>query len=116
MSHTVQCAHMKINEKLNIAYLAGVLDSKGHFYLCQHKNGRGEIRPQVRIVVVSTHKPIINWLQVNFGGSISTQKPKKNENKQIYRWTLSGKKAIELVLLVKSHIIAKQEQVRRVLF
>lgn len=96
-------------------YIAGIIDGEGHFYLAQHKNGRGEIRPQARIVITNTNLELIQWLKTTLGGNICLLKKQKETSKQCYQWRIAGRKARELAFDVKPYLIVKKDQVLRII-
>jgi hypothetical protein len=74
----------------------------------------GERHPSSRIVIVNTHKPLIDALKSEFGGNISPMKPTLG-TKAYYRWCLAGKKCEELARQLQPFLIVKSEQVKQVL-
>ena len=102
---------MKIQEKLNYSYFAGLLDGEGHFCIANCTNGRGEKYKQARIILSNTDKKMVDWIYKTYGGHITTYKAKPERNaKEYYRWEIVGKKAITLTLFIRPFLITKQEQ------
>lgn len=65
------------------AYMAGIIDGEGHFGF--RSAGRGH----VRLVVVNTHRPLIDWLHDTFGGNVSARKAVSAGGKPCWNWQLS---------------------------
>jgi hypothetical protein len=80
---------------MTIEYLAGIVDGEGHIYRPTGRNGQGRAYKQSRLLVVNTHKPLIDALKEQFGGLISPMKPGLG-TKQRYRWQIQGKACEEL--------------------
>ena len=102
-----------MNKKQNIIYLAGLLDGEGHFRVQNAKNGEG--RPYLRpeIDVTNTNEEICIWLELNFGGKYRSHKGYKETWSRVHRWTITGRKAIELAKQVEPYLIIKRDQVKR---
>ena len=90
-----------------LAYLAGIIDGEGTFYIGTTNNGR---KFNSRIYVVNTNEELIQWLKNIFGGliykRISTSNP---QWKTRYEWVLD-KSAIDTIchLLIPYLIIKKK--------
>lgn len=69
-----------------LAYLAGIIDGEGSFYIGICRNGRSFM---CRIYVVNTNKELVNWLKETFGGLIYSRKSIKNPQWKIrYEWVV----------------------------
>lgn len=90
-----------------LAYLAGIIDGEGTFYI-------GKINPRKftsRIYVVNTDKRLIDWLHQNFNGSCYTRNSIKNPHwKTRYEWVLDKaqidsvcKKILPFLIVKKQH-------------
>ena len=103
--------------KNEIAYLAGIVDGEGHIYKILTKLERKTPYEEKRLLFVQSKKnnglELCEWAKQRFGGNISITN-KKGDN-PLYRWQLSGKKAVELALLLKPFLIVKREQIKRIL-
>ena len=101
-----------MNKKEQLAYLTGIIDGEGHFYVPNVKNGRGVSYPTPTLLFVQSKKNngllLCQWAKNNFGGSVSYQK-----SNNMYRWELRGKKALELSKQIKPYLIVKQKQIER---
>ena len=102
-------------DKDKIIYLAGIVDGEGHFYRPLCHSGKGHPFYQARIVVVNTHKPLMDWLTDNFGGYVTPLKKHQPHHKQSYQWVISSSKACILASWLNPYLIVKKEQVKRIL-
>lgn len=105
-----------MTETEKLTYLAGIIDGEGHIRVTPNKNGqkRPFIRPE--IIVENLSQLLIFWIYSNFGGRVSmhTRDRVKHPTWQdIYRWDISGKKAVALAKLLEPYLIVKSEQVKR---
>lgn len=90
-----------------LAYLAGIIDGEGTFYIGITNKGR---KFNSRIYVVNTNEELIKWLKDTFGGLIYKRTSKSNPQwKTRYEWVLD-KSAIDTVchLLIPYLIIKKK--------
>lgn len=97
---------------VNTAYTAGLFDGEGSVMILAEPN----VKHRLRIKIANTDHAIINWIQSNFGGSISdnlaeTRKRKPNEN-DAWDWRLNGKEARDFLLLIQPFLKIKHEQAR----
>ncbi len=75
--------HLKLPERAtDLAYIAAMVDGEGCISITEKGNARG-----VRITVVNTYKPMIEWLWA-FGGTISSREPRTIGRKMIYEWRI----------------------------
>lgn len=70
-----------------LAYLAGIIDGEGSIMIqIQGKNKSRKINYySIRLLIINTYKPLMDWLLLNFGGNVI--KRKKIENRRLcYVW------------------------------
>jgi len=93
--------------EVQLAYLAGIIDGEGTFYIYVGKNGR---KFNSRIYVVNTNEEIINWLKATFGGLVySRTSPKNPLWKRKFEWILD-KKAQDIVCVkILPYLIIKKK-------
>lgn len=96
-------------------YLAGIID------------GEGTVRVDVsnyvyrypRIAVVNTHKPLLDAIQREFGGSVKTHDKNRvalHPNwSDAWAWTTAGKNAVVILNAVLPFLIVKREAAEAVL-
>jgi hypothetical protein len=96
----------------DLAYLAGMIDGEGHFYKPKNTNGRGDVHYYPVMLFVQSEQnnglELCEWAKQRFGGNIS-------KTRDLYRWQLSGKKAVELTMMIKPYLIVKKEQIKRII-
>lgn len=91
------------------AYLAGIIDGEGTFYIGQ------EVRhPKCfnsRILVVNTDIRLINWLKENCGGLVYTRSNSKNPSWKLkYEWITQKSQILPICEYVLPYLICKKEQ------
>lgn len=97
--------------KEKLSYLAGIIDGEGSISIeIQSKSIRHNRKCDyysLRLMVVNTHLPLLEWIQNNFGGTI--RKRKKYENRrQCYRWNLCSHKAAQVLKECYPYLIIKK--------
>lgn len=80
---------MNLTEE-DIAYIAGVLDSRGSILLWKNPKERHK-QPVIRMTVVNRRKAILDFLKEKLGGDVS-----KYDSKRHY-YQIRGAKAIEVL-------------------
>lgn len=88
----------------DMAYLAGILDGEGTIGIYYHEK-RNSYR--VKISVVNTYKPLIDWIASVFGGYIYQRNHMKWKTR--YEWHL-GEDSIELIRSLIPFLKVKKEQ------
>ncbi len=100
-------------DKVDLAYLAGMIDGEGHIYRPNVKNGRGIAYPQSRLLFVQSVQnnglELCTWAKDRFGGGITL-------TRDLYRWQITGKAAEALALHLQPYLIVKREQVKRIIY
>ncbi len=75
---------------LDLAYAAGFIDADGFIAInryCPRKKSIREWEYNLRIGAVNTHKDILNWFQLKFGGFVYLRKPTNPlKHKPSYAW------------------------------
>ena len=92
-----------------IAYLAGIIDGEGTFYIGKHAiQERGF---NARVLVVNTNEKLMNWLHCTFGGLLYSRKSKKNPHWKLkYEWILNKSDILSFCKLLLPYLICKKEQ------
>jgi hypothetical protein len=87
---------------IELAYLAGLFDGDGYF-------GYYMLRTSVipRFVVINTYTPVLHQLQKQFGGHVATPRVMKEGWKPFCYWTISNRRAVDLLLSLEPWIIIK---------
>ena len=93
--------------KALLAYVAGIVDGEGTIGL--HRNYKNP-SCMVTVNVGNTNEWLINFLKMNFGGYICYQPNDDIKHKDIWRWELRSKKAIEFIRLILPYLQIKRPQ------
>ena len=93
----------KLNGKLLLAYVAGIIDGEGCIGI--HSN-------TVRVAVKQTNEWLIKFLKMNFGGHLVYQKHSwgNPRSKPIWSWAVDAKKAHEFLQLILPYLQIKRPQ------
>jgi hypothetical protein len=87
---------------LSFEYLAGLFDGEGCVQVTN--------TPAVRAKLTSTHKPLIDLLEAQFGGNVSSNRAhKKDDWKEAWTWTVYGQIALNFLAGVKPFLVVKAE-------
>lgn len=102
-----------MTETEKLAYLAGIIDGEGTITInssMQHKRKTIQYKP--RVVVSNTEKSLLNWLQEEFGGSVTFYtSPKKATHRERYLWRVISLQHIkELLSGCLPFLIIKKEK------
>lgn len=96
---------------MTLDYIAGLFDGEGWFHI--NKGKRGDTTTgfayQVHAALVVKHKPVINELQQQFGGSVSSTMPTE-KHAAYHRWTAVGNGVAQFVEQMIPRLIIKKEQ------
>ena len=100
------------SEKLS--YLAGIIDGEGSISIeIQSQSFRHNRKCDyysLRLLVINTNLPLLNWIQENFGGTIRARKPVPNR-RQCYRWNLCSHNAAAVLAACEPYMIVKKAHV-----
>lgn len=99
--------------KEQLAYLAGIIDGEGCFYVGKVKQGKygSGYQFHTTIKVDNTHRPLIDFLNQTFGGKREYSYWKKNPNhKPVYAWYSAGMMLDYICPLILPYLIVKKQQ------
>lgn len=100
-----------MKDKLKLAYLAGIIDGEGSFYI-----GQDSRYPQSfnsRLYVTSTDISLINWLKYNFDGLTYSYDSIKNPQwKTRHQWIIKKRNILEVCELTLPFFVIKKEQAK----
>ena len=100
------------SEKLS--YLAGIIDGEGSITIeIQSQNLRHNRKCDyysLRLSVINTNLPLLNWIQDSFGGTVRSRKLVPNR-RQCYTWNLYSHKAAEALAACEPYMIVKKNHV-----
>lgn len=111
-------------EQSEIAYAAGLFDGEG-CVMVNHDTSRPS--PRLQIEIAGSYLPMFDWLVENFGGNYYVgERPLgvgeagrygtvRTRHKQGYKWSLTGRKAVEFLTVVLPFLMEKREQAVAVL-
>lgn len=93
-----------------LAYIAGLFDGEGTVTISSYRASRygGTQRRILMVMLSSTDRSIIDCLRETFDGSLTITKA-HNNNKEIYRWTLSARMAADFLYIVLPYLRIKRE-------
>jgi len=106
---------MVMQQKLILAYLAGVMDSDGSFGIRRSTYGirkRGEQTPvfSERVKLAQTSPIVPKMLKDLFGGYFARTKPYAKKGKPLYRWEGTQKVAARCIESLYPYLRIKQKQ------
>lgn len=92
------------------AYAAGIVDGEGSIVVhCFNRAGRG-LQFSARIIVVNTHRPLLEWLVGKFGGNIVPKPKSRPTSKQCWEWQVYSETADRFADAIAPHLKIKTEQ------
>jgi len=96
-----------------LAYTAGVVDSDGHIGIDRSATmpqRRTSVRYEAAVVVTNTDRPLMDWLQSEFGGSLRQRQQDKPHHKPTYSWKLSEQQASGFCQEILPYLRVKKQQ------
>jgi hypothetical protein len=93
-----------------LAYTAGAIDSDGCIQLMKRKKESDGIYV-LRICLSHVGEQVPLWLSRNHGGKVFTIKMSKM-NRSMFRWTLEGNKAADLLEKIIPYLVLKAERAK----
>ncbi len=102
---------MIINKNEKFAYLAGIIDGEGSFYIAQdNRHGKSF---NSRLYVTNTDKELIDWLYKNFKGLTYSYNSIKNPHwKTRFQWIVQKKDILEMCENIFPYLVVKKEQAK----
>lgn len=92
-------------ESETLAYVAGIFDGEGCVTFGRVRKARF-----IRVLVVNTNRPLLEFLQTIFGGDIQRSSSRRPGWKQAWQWRLSWSRAIDFLDAIEPWIRVKVEQ------
>jgi hypothetical protein len=102
---------------IDLAQLAMLIDCEGCIAIHRGRRPKDPSRANqlytLRIVVVNTYRPVIDWLKDTFGGSIRAEEtePSRPNWRPRYRWTVCSRGAMTILQLTQPYYRIKHEEV-----
>lgn len=94
-----------------LSYLAGIIDGEGSICIeIQSRSVRWNRKCDyysLRLLVINTNLPLLNWIQENFGGTIR-ERPKVENRRLCYRWNIFSHNAAEILKACQPYMIVKK--------
>ena len=106
----------RMYDKLTLAYLAGAMDSDGHFSIKRQTYAmrvRGDANNpifQERVGLKQVTPQIPTLLKETFGGHLSAQHPSTVNGKPLWGWEAGDRKATECAKALLPHLLVKRKQ------
>lgn len=106
----------KIVSKVELAYIAGIIDGEGCIHINKRKQKLGRNDDfAIEITIVNTSKKLMEWLWDKLGGYLNFRKSKNSKWKGCYRLRVSRLQAEILLKRLLPYLIAKKSQAEIVL-
>lgn len=94
-----------------LSYMAGIIDGEGSIAIeIQSQSIRWDRKCDyysLRLLVINTNLPLLNWIQENFGGTIR-QRPDVLNRRRCYRWNICSHNAAEILKACQQYMIVKK--------
>jgi hypothetical protein len=92
----------------DLAYIAGLLDGEGSIFPCKMQSGRYG----VFVTIANTHRPVLEWTQELFGGTLIAGYGKNvpKNMKPIWRWKCAAEDVIPFLRIMAPFVRIKQKQ------
>ncbi len=94
-----------------LSYMAGIIDGEGSINIeIQSQSIRHNRKCDyysLRLLVINTNLPLLNWIVSHFGGTITARKPVPNR-RQCYKWNLCSHNAAEVLKQCQQYMIVKK--------
>ncbi|MFA5377841.1 MAG: LAGLIDADG family homing endonuclease [Dehalococcoidia bacterium] len=93
-------------------YTAGIIDGEGSIMINRsygptYKRG---FSYRLEVTVTNTNEWLVNWLKMNYGGSIHLRKSRKPQEKDCYAWSLWSRAARRFLEFILPYLILKKAQ------
>lgn len=97
------------------AYMAGLMDGEGTFFIGNHSGNRknGDKHFQTVIKIASTDKPLTDWLMETFGGTLNfrtAEKNCKNSRRDVWTWQATSNRLLHICQIILPYLIIKKRQ------
>jgi len=96
--------------KTLLAYVAGLVDGEGNIGLHKSVSNSSVSYYTVHVGIGNTNEWLIQFLKMNFGGSICLGTQQNENAKPIWRWEIRAKKAFEFLNMIIPYLQIKYPQ------
>lgn len=100
-----------MTKRETIAYIAGIVDGEGHIAM---RVDHGKYRSPI-LTVTNTNKPLLDFLQSKYGGSMCALKVRSPKHNQAWSWRVSSKAAYTMIKDIRPHLIVKRAKALEVI-
>ena len=90
------------------SYAAGLIDGEGYIGIIKDNSNRS-YNIRVQISMSDKGKFALERMKDKYGGSISKDNKATNRVRQAYGWTVTGRKAVELLRIIQPDSMVKKE-------
>lgn len=90
-----------------LAYLAGIVDGEGSISISLDSK---EDRFKLSLDITNTNLEVLQWVQKEWGGSISTRTPRAGHRKPCHRWFASAELTEKVLRAILPYMRIKQLQ------
>jgi len=98
-------------EKEMMAYIAGLIDGDGHIGMRSREEGYVPL-----IQLHNSVRQMPEYLKKVFGGTLASDKPRKEGNRLVWKWMLQGKEGCRMCSKrILPYLILKQDSAREIL-
>ena len=92
------------------AYLAGLIDGEGSFYVCYDR--RNDVY-SLEVAIANTARSMIEWLLEHFGGTEKLSGTPKHEGcPSQWAWVVRGRRAAPIIAGILPYLVVKVGQAR----
>jgi len=98
--------------KVDLAYVAGIVDGEGTICIHQDRAKSGKVYLQLRVDVTNTNEWLIQWLKFALGGHVDvSRRAERGKNwKPAWRWSVSANQASAFLKLIYPYLRLKKPQ------
>ncbi len=99
---------------MEIAYIAGLFDGEGYIRINRWKKPNStHIRYNLYCGINMTHKPVIGFIQQQFGGSLHEidRRPKNEKWRPVFNWICGSSAAANFITQLRPYLIVKAPEV-----
>lgn len=102
---------------IDVAYMAGIVDGEGCFFLCKlpKRSGDGYATEHYRglLKIDNTDIRLLDWIDVTFSGTSSARCRSTSSRKferTVFTWTATGDRLLDLCEQILPYLVIKKEQ------
>lgn len=98
---------------MDIRYAAGLFDGEGMVRIGRWaKPDSTHVRYQIRVTIGMSHRPVIESLHKQFGGSLHNNRHdlRNPKNRIQFNWIASSQAAVKFLRKVLPHLVVKREE------